>query len=123
MNIFGLGLLAYVGSQFYKKANRKAFTLNVFIPDDWYIVEEGMYHSSKSQKAIVILKKTPEEILEQSSKFESVPSSLPGKIVKTEEAFIYFLIDQKHNCGYVIGFKNMNELEIGAFCATIRIPN
>ena len=120
MNIFGLGLLAYAGTQFYKKANRKAFTLNVFIPEDWYVVEEGMYHSAKTQKAIVILKKTPEEIFEQSSNFEQLPSSLPGKIVKTDETFIYFLVDQKHDCGYVIGFKNMTELEIGAFCATIR---
>ena len=123
MNIFGLGLLAYVGSQFYKKANRKAFTLNVFIPEDWYVVDEGMYHSAKSDKAIVILQKTIEEVLNESDRFEGLPSSLPGKIVETDGTYIYFFIDQKHNKGYVIGFKNMTVIEVGAFCATIRIPN
>lgn len=121
MDLFGLGLMAYLGSKFYKKANRKAFTLNVFIPEDWYVIEEGMYHSYKSDKAIVILNKTPSEVLEQSERFEALPSSLPGKMVEKDGTFIYFLIDQKHDEGYVIGFKNLTKIEIGAFCLTIRI--
>ena len=122
MNILGLGLLAYAGTQFYKRANRRAFTLNIFIPEDWYVVDEGMYHSSKSSKAIVILNKTAEETLAESQKFEGLKTSLPGKIIENENSYIYFLIDQKHNQGYVIGFKDMSLIEIAAFCATIRIP-
>ncbi len=121
MNIFMLGVLAYAGSQLYKKAKRTAFSLSLLVPNDWAEVDEGMYRSVKSDKAFVILHKTPEEVLSESEQYPAEQSNLPGKMVKKdEETFIYFYIDQKNNQGYVIGFSNMNIFEINMLCSTIK---
>ena len=61
MNLLSLGILAYAGSQLYKNIKKKAFTLSVLVPTNWVEVDEGMFRSSRSDKAFVILHKTPEE--------------------------------------------------------------
>ena len=121
MNLVGLGILAYAGAQIYKKSKKKAFTLSVLVPNYWVEVDEGMFRSSRSDKAFVILHKTPEEVLEESEHYQAMESTLPGKMVqKDETTYIYFYIDQKNNQGYVVGFSNMNIFEINLLCSTIK---
>ena len=59
MNLLTAGILAYVGSQVYQSLKRKAFTLTVAVPRGWVEVDEGMFRASRSDRAFVILHKTP----------------------------------------------------------------
>ena len=121
MNLLTAGILAYVGSQVYLSMKRKAFTLTIAVPRGWVEVDEGMFRAAKSDRAVVILHKTPEEVLQESQHYQPLKSSLPGKMVqKDDNTFIYFYIDQKNNQGYVLGFSNMNIAEISVLCSTIK---
>ena len=120
MNILLIAGLWYLGDKAYKKCLRRAFTLEVFLPMDWQEVSEGMYHSPKSGKAIVILEKTVDEVFAESAKYPAQKSNLPGKLVNYQGTYIYFLINQKSEKGYIIGFSGMNSLEINAFCQMIK---
>lgn len=121
MNLLSLGILAYAGSQLYKNIKKKAFTLSVLVPTNWVEVDEGMFRSSRSDKAFVILHKTPEEVLAESEHYQAMDSNLPGKMVqKDDTTYIYFYIDQKNDQGYVVGFSNMNIFEINMLCSTIK---
>ena len=121
MNLITAGILAYVGSQVYQSMKRKAFTLTIAVPRGWVEVDEGMFRASKSDRAVVILHKTPEEVLQESQHYQPLKSSLPGKMVqKDDNTFIYFYIDQNNNQGYVLGFNNMNIAEISLLCSSIK---
>ena len=121
MNLITAGILAYVGSQVYQSMKRKAFTLTIAVPRGWVEVDEGMFRASKSDRAVVILHKTPEEVLQESQHYQPLKSSLPGKMVqKDDNTFFYFYIDQKNNQGYVLGFNNMNIAEISLLCSSIK---
>ena len=121
MNLLTAGILAYVGSQVYQSLKRKAFTLTVAVPRGWVEVDEGMFRASRSDRAFVILHKTPEEVLAESQHYQAVKSSLQGKMVqKDDNTFVYFYIDQKNDQGYVLGFSNMNIAEITLLCSSIK---
>ena len=121
MNLLSLGILAYAGSQIYKNIKKKAFTLSVLVPTNWVEVDEGMFRSSRSDKAFVILHKTPEEVLAESEHYQAMNSNLLGKMVqKDDTTYIYFYIDQKNDQGYVVGFSNMNIFEINMLHSTIK---
>jgi len=72
MNLLTAGILAYVGSQVYQSLKRKAFTLTVAVPRGWVEVDEGMFRASRSDRAFVILHKTPEEVLAESQHYQAV---------------------------------------------------
>ena len=74
MNLLTAGILAYVGSQVYQSLKRKAFTLTVAVPRGWVEVDEGMFRASRSDRAFVILHKTPEEVLAESQHYQAVKS-------------------------------------------------
>ncbi len=121
MNLLTAGILAYVGSQVYQSLKKKAFTLTVAVPRGWVEVDEGMFRATRSDRAFVILHKTPEEVLAESQHYQALKSSLPGKMVqKDDNTFVYFYIDQKNDQGYVLGFSNMNIVEITLLCSSIK---
>lgn len=120
MNLLAIAGLWYLGDKVYRRSLKKAFTLEVLLPFDWEEVSEGMFHSPKTGKAIVILEKSVDEIFAESSKYPAQKSNLPGKLVNYEGNYFYFLINQKSEKGYIIGFSEMSGIEINAFCGLIK---